>query len=389
MNPIKTLEIENFTAFRKATLEFAPGINVFIGENSTGKTHVLKAIYALLRSAKWINDNESNRLVDRYEQLFYPARKLGNVFQPKHMGWLVRLPLGQKRKSLTWYNKKNEEQSDNIWAESNLSLKCGLNSQEEMEIILWEDASYTNHGRIIGAPHALYIPNREILSIYPGFIGAYNNRESAFDETYYDLCVALNSNPLRETKYVPVKHIVAPLEGILGGENKVIKKDDHFYIDLPDSGQLEAQLVAEGYRKIAELVYLIRNGSLAPGMVLLWDEPEANLNPKLVDAVVEFLLGLSKAGIQVFITTHDYLFAYKFSVKAEYKATDVPIKFFSFYREEGVDGVQIESGDTMADIHHNPILQAYSNHYDQESALFYADVPTTDVPTADVPSPNN
>ena len=37
---------KQFTAFRDVAIDISPGINVFIGANGTGKTHVLKAIYA-------------------------------------------------------------------------------------------------------------------------------------------------------------------------------------------------------------------------------------------------------------------------------------------------------------------------------------------------------
>ena len=40
------LRLENFTAFADATFEFVPGINVLIGKNGSGKTPVLKALYA-------------------------------------------------------------------------------------------------------------------------------------------------------------------------------------------------------------------------------------------------------------------------------------------------------------------------------------------------------
>jgi predicted ATP-dependent endonuclease of OLD family len=44
-NKIKRLELENFTCFGKVAMDFSPGINVFIGENGTGKTHLLKALF--------------------------------------------------------------------------------------------------------------------------------------------------------------------------------------------------------------------------------------------------------------------------------------------------------------------------------------------------------
>ena len=46
---IKTLNVQNFTTLPDATWTFAPGLNVIVGENGFGKSHVLKLLYALLK----------------------------------------------------------------------------------------------------------------------------------------------------------------------------------------------------------------------------------------------------------------------------------------------------------------------------------------------------
>ena len=43
---IQTITIDNFTVFKKLKIEFCSGINILIGENGTGKTHLLKLLYA-------------------------------------------------------------------------------------------------------------------------------------------------------------------------------------------------------------------------------------------------------------------------------------------------------------------------------------------------------
>ena len=48
---LKSLEIKNFTAFGSADLQFAKGLNVFVGENGTGKTHLLKLPYAVMATS--------------------------------------------------------------------------------------------------------------------------------------------------------------------------------------------------------------------------------------------------------------------------------------------------------------------------------------------------
>jgi predicted ATP-dependent endonuclease of OLD family len=46
MNKLTHIKLENFTAFVALTVDFSPGINIIVGENGTGKTHLLKNLYA-------------------------------------------------------------------------------------------------------------------------------------------------------------------------------------------------------------------------------------------------------------------------------------------------------------------------------------------------------
>jgi wobble nucleotide-excising tRNase len=67
---------------------------------------------------------------------------------------------------------------------------------------------------------------------------------------------------------------------------------------------MEMHLVAEGFRKIAMLSRLIATGSLLDSGYLFWDEPDSNLNPKLIKRIAISILELCNNGIQVFIATH-------------------------------------------------------------------------------------
>ena len=46
---IRKIFIKNITVFEDFELSFDKGINVIIGENGIGKTHLLKYIYALTK----------------------------------------------------------------------------------------------------------------------------------------------------------------------------------------------------------------------------------------------------------------------------------------------------------------------------------------------------
>jgi len=50
MSHISRLQLKHFTAFTNVQFDFVDGVNAVIGENGTGKTHLLKALYAMLYS---------------------------------------------------------------------------------------------------------------------------------------------------------------------------------------------------------------------------------------------------------------------------------------------------------------------------------------------------
>ncbi|MDR1586084.1 MAG: AAA family ATPase, partial [Treponema sp.] len=45
------IELENITVFDSFSINLTKGINVFIGENGTGKTHLLKLLYSACQAA--------------------------------------------------------------------------------------------------------------------------------------------------------------------------------------------------------------------------------------------------------------------------------------------------------------------------------------------------
>jgi len=189
--------------------------------------------------------------------------------------------------------------------------------------------------------------------------------------------LALDALPLREDKIdEEIQEAITLLRKIItdkqDGQKEVLtQQNGEFHFHLPE-GDLDVHLVAEGYRKIATLYYLLRNGSLIKESILFWDEPEANLNPKLIVKIAEVLQVLARSGMQIFVATHDYLLSHELSLAAEYPSEkNVGIKFFALRKPDRTSGVSVESGQTLADIEHNPILEEFAAHYDRESSFFH------------------
>lgn len=210
--------------------------------------------------------------------------------------------------------------------------------------------------------HFIYIPPREMFSLFEGFIGLSSKREISFDQTYINLAHALALPVLRESEDNPLRPAVELLEREL--QFKVLQMNGRFYIQT-ESGNMEAHLVAEGLRKLASILYLILNGEINANTILFWDEPEANLNPALIKVVSKFILVLQECGLQIFIATHDYLLTHTLSLYSEYKEhTGVSVKFFGL-KKEG-KGIIVEESETLAGIQSNPILEEYAAFYDLE-----------------------
>lgn len=336
---IKSLQLNGFTCFPDNTLNFSSGINVMIGKNGTGKTHLMKCLAATLKANLEFRTSTA-QTKDKYGELL--TDKLVAYFKPDVLGHLVN------REAMTC---KVDVNIDDQLISYNFSTKMKL--------------AKTETSTSLATPHFLYIPPREVFSLFEGFIGLYEKREISFDETYVDLAKALDVTPLKGKAFNEAMGIVKPL---LDNWNvQVTKKNNRFYI--VDKGiEYEAHLVAEGLRKIATLLYLAGNGELKENSILFWDEPEANLNPSLISVVAQLLKSLAKHGVQIFIATHDYLLTHRLSLYAEYPDADSPAcTFFSLQKEE--NKMVIEQADSLACIQNNAILDEYAAFYDLETQL--------------------
>lgn len=339
---VENLVLNQFTAFdQETTLAFCSGINVFIGQNSTGKSHAMKAAYSILKVCELSGRDGIAANHEKVADRMY--EKFKGVFRPDSVGRLVRHGRGRKSGtvSLTYDSRR---------------VEVAITSLDNLSVTYQE----------LPSPEpSVFIPVHEFLSAYQGFVAAYENRELAFDETYYDLSKALSAAPLRGPRREEIKNLVSPLEKAIAGA-KISQGNGKFYVRLPEA-KLEASLVSEGYRKFAGLVYLLLNGSLTKNGVLFWDEPEANLNPKMVTTLVNVLEILAKSGMQIFIATHDYLLSQELSLKAEYLGDDM--RFFGFSQPKRGAGVVVETGKTLVEIAQNPILEEFAAHYDRERDL--------------------
>ena len=273
-------------------LEFGDGINVIIGENGVGKTSLLKMIYA---ATQWSNTNVN---IEKTKDLLH--------YFSSNIDDNTALMNYDSKEDCCYYKVTDGthkfEHSLSHNGISNYDQWLGLNMQSVM------------------------IPTTEMLSHSRSFLALNEKFNMPFDGTQVDIIVNAS---LPETRKIPdnMIPILDKISDVIDGT--IVFENDIFYVLKKDGRKTEFSLEAEGLRKLGLLWKLVRNGLLEKDSILLWDEPEANLNPELYPLVAEILLELQKNGVQIFLATYSYNFAKYLEIRRENKEQVI---FYNLYK---------------------------------------------------------
>ena len=326
---ITRIGLERFTAFEALDFRPSPGINVLVGANGTGKTHLMKVAYAACDVSK-----TDIGFAEKIVRVFMPSggaigRLVKRRGESSHCG--VHIHRGDRRFRASFSNHAT----------------------------LTDSATVKGTQRWRTAPvESVYVPVKEMLANAPGFRSLYAQRDIHFEEIYADILDRAYRPALRGPAPSKRKRLLTILQKAIDG--KVHAKKEEFFL-RNKQGNLEFSLLAEGMRKLGLLWRLIQNGTLLEGSVLFWDEPETNLNPKLFGSVIGILLELRRMGVQIFIATHDYAILKELDLQ---RREEDDLVFHSLYRDDGE--IACHSVGTYLDIHPNAIAEAFTDLYDRE-----------------------
>ena len=289
---IERVSIENFTVFDKIEIDFCKGVNIFIGENGTGKTHLLKALYA---------HNQWELLL--HERCLVEPSVIATVFHEDEV--------------------LHSEQVDSILSDyfNRTNIKRYPSKKMVFNVLPIWGVKF----------HSIYIPAKDMLSMSK--ILKINDKYSKsldLDKTLVDI-IKLAQNLVPDEPSELAMKIAPRLEGIIDGTVFVKESDLTFWVRKRSGLEVPFSMEAEGFRKLGLLWQLLMNESITKDTILFWDEPEANLNPTLIPVLVDILLELSKEGVQIFLATHEYNLARYFDLK---RANKEDVKFHSLYKGE-------------------------------------------------------
>lgn len=338
---INRLELRNFTVFKNLDLDFSAKINIIIGENGTGKTHLLKAAYGLCSGNAPLL-GVSNASKDLVQDLL--SAKLLGLFMPldNRLGELHHRDATDRARLQGHFTFERSVAASFDRASETLTV----DSQVEYERYSWEP---------------VFIPTKEVLSFMKGFTSLYDRREISFDETYRDICAKLDLPKIRQGALSESSKLVLErLEEICGGRfffhgsgNVTFSSRDNVY---------SANSIAEGFRKLGMLSRLIEIGAVYPGGTgpLFWDEPESNMNPTLMKALVEILLELARSGQHIILATHEYTLLKWFDLLRD-KDTKDQVRFHALYRDRDSKEIGVHSTDNYLELEPNAIADTFTD----------------------------
>lgn len=351
---IRRLAVEGITVFpQQVAFDFVPGINVIVGSNDSGKSHLMKLCYALL---KWAEKSPRREFPETWAEEGRLRRCLLQAFGAQDLAAITshRAEGGHATVRASMQGEK-------------VPIGCAdlvfeLQAQQDTDRL-----SVSTMPQRFLQESALFIPPREVLSLFPCYLQLGKRYPVLPDGTGRDLCCALETASDSGSGNVPEKlrRVLRMVELLLHG--RLQRMGARFLLQRTGEPPMELSMVAEGLKRPGTLGLLIDGGVLRPGCTVFWDEPEMNLNTAHLPLLCGILLGLCDAGVQVVITTHSLFLLRELTIGlSKHSNRSISRRFIGLQVPASPhEAVHVTSGDSPDEIGPPESLQAEMEQADR------------------------
>lgn len=350
---IRKLKVEGMTVFqRPESFHFVPGINIIVGGNDSGKSHLMKLCYAI---SKWGCGGSRRDLPEVWAEEKRLRQDLLRVFGTRDLTSLTSRSGGHDVVARVRASLEGDKVPPGT---ADLAFTFKAHCEEEGLRISTMPERYLSS-------NAVFLSPREVLSIYPCYMQAGKRYPELLDSASWELCRALEEEPDSTPIPEALRYVIKQIETLFAG--KLQRINGRFYLQRPGQEPLELNLIAEGFKRLGTLGLLIGNGTVRAGTSLFWDEPEMNLNTSHLPLLVSIILGLCRAGVQVMLTTHSLFLLRELVIQlADRLNSRVSRKFFGLQPPGNSNsGVRTSTGDTLDEIDHIDSLEAEMEQADR------------------------
>lgn len=331
---IKNIQIKNLGNIDLLKIENFENINIIIGENDSGKTMFLKALYSLVKSIEEYKKGDDNRT---FKDIL--ANKIYWTYQVDKIGDIVSK------------NKDEHIKVESKIDEQNITYSFSKTAKNSISTLTENIETRENN--------SIFLPAKEVLSLFSVIKKSRAiDKEFGFDDTYYDLVLALEKETQKGNNFKNFTKGKKLLNELIKG--KVEYKNGQW---LFKKGNMKISIhsTAEGIKKIAILDRLLSNRYITPGSIIFIDEPESVLHPKAIIEFLDIVNLLAKNNIQIFIATHSFFVLKKMMLIARKENINIPIISL---KKETIEEYNLKDG--MPD---NPIVDTSIDLYEEELDL--------------------
>ena len=333
-HPLQRVTLSGFGAFAEVDLVLAPRLNVIVGENSTGKSHLLAVAYAATAA---LHRGSGEPATPRAAGLCAAvADQLMTTVRPTMLGRLVhrgRLP-GQVRAA-----------AQVAWADLGPGLAFSFSPTARTRLaVTTAPTRWLEAAPVLIGSHVLAFARPAALVVSEHHSG-------------------------RET---PARQRLAPTLAVIEAalSARVVVREGRLYLSGDGIGEVEMPLVGQGQGALVTLACLIGFGTLTGDGYLFWDTPEADLGPALLTTAAAVIVGAARAGVQVLVATHSPFLLREIDLALEGpEGADLAAHTGYINLHRGPDGVHAHAGASPADVGPITALDAETDQAQRYLAL--------------------
>jgi len=350
---------KNFAKLKDTSVEFND-ITVLAGKPGTGKSYVMKFMYAVEDSLYQDKNDYPPRTLKSTEEL-------GDLFGKALLKMAEKFLSGEGQEQKQLKELASPELYENI--QSKLKDKNKVSSSKDIVLPIYDLKTYLNN-----VIKSIFRKHKEISEDYSikfnqmlfeykdnSFSLVNENKNSSLGEAIFvetPLILEFKSFMNREKGKTPyhiesllnildtdysftdeeqdefIKSFTEKSQKIIGGD--IESSGDSFIFNRKDDKTYDILNASSGIKSIGLLQYLVTNKALKKGSVLFWEEPEVHLHPEWQLRMVELFIELMNAGVKIVFSTHSPYMCDYLNAISQKNNFDDRVSFNLFEETDGV-----------------------------------------------------
>ncbi|MFK5976939.1 MAG: AAA family ATPase [Sulfurovum sp.] len=286
---------QNFAKLKDTSLAFND-ITVLAGKPSTGKSYVMKFMYAVDEADNLSNNKTKNNnleyasiLNNLLNSIFLNCNQISSNFTCKYKNLSIKIAEDDHTINFNYKEFRNIE--NKIFVETPLIL--------EFKKFMKREKGKT--------PYHI----ESLLNIL--------DTDYSFTDEEQD-------------KFI--KDFREKSKAIIGGD--IESSGDSFIFNKEGDQNYDILNASSGTKSIGLLQYLVTNKALKKGSVLYWEEPEVHLHPEWQLKMVELFIELMNAGVKIVFSTHSTFMADSLNALSKKEGFTDRVSFNLFKENNGV-----------------------------------------------------